>query len=71
MAVGNGPWYRRPEVLEAAKQVFIALLLAALTVLGYDYTVAAPRTEALAAQMEAARGATGSGVVVPVKTPSN
>lgn len=60
MAVKEDPWYRRPEVQEALRQVFVALLLAALTVLGYDRAVAEPRLKALSAQVQAAQGAAGS-----------
>jgi hypothetical protein len=57
------PWYRHPALQEVIRQVVIALLLALLSVLGYDRLVAEPRlrdieTVAVAAVAETAVAAT-------------
>lgn len=44
--------WRDPRTQEVIRQVIVALLLALLSVLGYDQAVAQPRVEASEAQMQ-------------------
>jgi hypothetical protein len=48
-------FWNDPAVREVARQVLIALLLALLSVLGYDAAVAKPRINRLVAQVKRER----------------
>jgi len=52
----NWRFWEQPWFWEVVRQVIIALLVALLSVLGYDRQVAAPREEALLAGITAAIG---------------
>ncbi len=45
--MASTPFWREPWFQEVLRQVFIALLLALLSVLGYDLSVARPRQQAV------------------------
>ena len=48
------PWYKNPATVAAIRNAIIALLLVALSILGYDTQIAQPRLDEALARQRAA-----------------